>query len=130
MTIRVGTDIIKISRIKNSLDKFGNKFLEKFLNPNEIQNAKKVESIAGYWAAKEAISKALGCGIGKELSFSDITILKDNLGAPYFKIKNQKFEILDSSISISHDADFAIATVILVLKHNWFIKDFLILDNI
>jgi len=113
MSIKVGTDIINISRIKDSIDKFGDKFLERFLTPNEIRRAKKIESIAGLWAAKEAISKALGCGIGKELSFMDIEIYKDSKGAPHFNLKNGNFKVIDSSLSISHDKDFAIAVVII-----------------
>jgi len=113
MGIKVGTDIVNISRIKNSIDKFGEKFLERFLTQNEIKRVKKIESIAGLWAAKEAISKALGCGIGKELSFMDIEILKDSKGAPYFALKNSNFTVIDSSLSISHDKDFAIAVVII-----------------
>ena len=65
--MRIGTDITVVSRIESSLDKFGDKFLNKFLTKEEQNISKRVESIAGYWAAKEAISKALGCGIGTEL---------------------------------------------------------------
>jgi len=113
MSIKVGTDIVNINRVKNSLDRFGDRFLNKFLNEEEIKNVKKIESIAGLWAAKEAISKALGCGIGKELEFKDIEIKKDSKGAPYFIIKRENFKIIDSSLSISHDNDFAIAVVII-----------------
>ena len=116
MTIKVGTDIIEISRVDKSLSKFGNKFLNKFLNTNEINIAKKNETIAGFWAAKEAISKALGCGIGKELSFKDIEIKKNIKNMPYFELKTNKFDIIDSSLSISHDGGFAISVVVIVLK--------------
>ena len=114
--MRIGTDIVSINRVAKSIDKFGDRYKKRFLNPSEIQIAKKTESIAGYWAAKEAISKALGCGIGAELSFLDIIIYKDNKNAPYFKlsIKAQNIHnIKDSSLSISHDGGFAIAVVIL-----------------
>jgi holo-[acyl-carrier protein] synthase len=115
MSIRVGTDIIAIARVQKSLEKFGDNFLEKFLNKSEIESAKKIETIAGYWASKEAISKALGCGIGKELSFKDITIKKDKKNAPFFMLKNSNFNILNSSLSISHDGGFAIAVVVIDL---------------
>ena len=74
--MKIGTDIIQIVRIEKALDKFGDTFKNKFLNESEIKRAKKIESIAGLWAAKEAISKALGCGIGAELSFHDIQSTK------------------------------------------------------
>jgi holo-[acyl-carrier protein] synthase len=114
--IKVGTDIISIQRVEESLEKFGHKFLERFLDEEEIKLAKKVETIAGFWAAKEAIAKALETGIGKELSFQDIAIRKKYNKAPYFFIKSKNFTIIESSISISHDGGFAIAVAVIVLS--------------
>lgn len=112
--MKIGTDIIHIQRIESSLEKFGDKFKTKFLNQNEIELAKKPESIAGFWAAKEAIAKALGCGIGAELAFHDIVITKNNKGAPNFvlaKDAQKRHRVKDASLSISHDGGFAIAVV-------------------
>jgi holo-[acyl-carrier protein] synthase len=84
------------------------------LNQNEILIAKKPETIAGFWSVKEAFSKALGCGIGKELNFTDIEVYKDEKNAPYIKINPdiiEKFNIKSTSLSISHDGGFAIAVV-------------------
>ena len=114
--MKIGTDITVVSRIESSIDKFGDKFLNKFLTKEEQNISKKVESIAGYWAAKEAISKALGCGIGAELSFHDIILYKDEKNAPHFKLSNkaQKYHnIKNSSLSIAHDGGFAIAVVVI-----------------
>lgn len=114
--MKIGTDITVINRIEKSIEKFGDKFLDKFLNQDEKEVAKRAESIAGYWAGKEAVAKALGCGIGVELSFHDIIIYKDEKKAPHFKLssKAQKIHnIKDSSLSIAHDGGFAIAVVIL-----------------
>ena len=116
--MKIGTDIIQISRIEKSLEKFGEKFKIKFLNDSEIQFLKKTESIAGFWAAKEAIAKALGCGIGVELSFHDIIIAKDRKGAPNFVLSKEaqkRHKIKSSSLSISHDGGFAIAVVAIKL---------------
>jgi len=116
--IKIGTDIVSILRIANSMEKFGDVFLNKFLNPQEIFLALKVESIAGLWASKEAISKALGCGIGKDLAFRDIIIFKDEKNAPHFKLSQnaqEKYNIKESSLSISHDGGFAIAVVVIIL---------------
>jgi len=112
--MKIGTDIIQISRLESSLEKFGDRFKSKFLNENEIALAEKIESVAGFWAAKEAIAKALGCGIGAELAFHDIVISKNEKGAPSFTLspKAQKIHnIQTSSLSISHDGGFAIAVV-------------------
>jgi len=115
--MKIGTDIIQISRIEKSLAKFGDTFISKFLNESEIKRVKRIESIAGLWAAKEAISKALGCGIGADLSFHDITISKNEKGAPRFTLSQhaqKKHPISNSSLSISHDGGFAIAIVVIV----------------
>ena len=114
--MKIGTDITVVSRIENSINKFGDKFLNRFLNEEEQKVAKRAESVAGYWAAKEAIAKALGCGIGAELGFHDIVIYKDKKNAPHFKLstKAQKLHrVKSSSLSIAHDGGFAIAVVVL-----------------
>ena len=75
-----------------------------------------MESIAGFWAAKEAISKALGCGIGSQLSFHDIILSKNDRGAPAFKLSDEAqkiHQIKSSSLSISHDGGFAIAVAVI-----------------
>jgi len=112
--MKIGTDIIQISRLEKSLEKFGDKFKAKFLNESEIALAKKLESVAGFWAAKEAIAKALGCGIGKDLSFHDIMLSKNERGAPSFTLSSEAqkiHNIQNASLSISHDGGFAIAVV-------------------
>jgi len=114
--MKIGTDIIQISRIDTLLSKYGETFKARFLLPEEIRILKKTESIAGFWAAKEAISKALECGIGAKLSFHDIIISKNERGAPVFKLTEDaqlRHKIKSSSLSISHDGGFAIAVVAL-----------------
>jgi holo-[acyl-carrier protein] synthase len=115
---RVGIDIVSISRIEKMVDKFGKKSLDRFLNESEQKIAKKTETIAGFWATKEAISKALKCGIGKDLSFLDITISKNNRGAPVAQLSDEvveKFGIEDLDISITHDNKQAIACAIVAI---------------
>ena len=114
----IGIDVASISRIKKMHDKFGRKAYEKFLNEDEIVLVKKIETAAGFWAAKEAASKAIGTGIGKECSFHDIKI-KKSLGAPkikYSKKIRKKFKIKKSYLSITHDSGLAIAVVYNIKK--------------
>ena len=115
--MKIGTDITVVSRLENSVKKFGNKFLDRFLSKEEQEElSQKPESIAGYWAAKEAIAKALGCGICGDLGFHDIIIYKDEKRAPHFKLtpKAQAFhKINSSSLSIAHDGGFSIAVVVI-----------------
>lgn len=112
----IGIDIVKIERISTTKAKFADKFLSKFLCEEEIKIAKNDASLAGFWAAKEAISKALGCGISAEFGFLDVQICKSQKGAPVAKFNKEiidKFKIKNSSLSITHDGGFAIAAVII-----------------
>jgi len=106
--IKIGIDIIVVKRIEKLIEKYGLNL--KFLNEDEKYTIK-AESIAGIFAAKEAFSKALGSGIGKEFSFKDISILKDSKGKPYIKL-NSPLPVKNFDVSITHDGGFAIAAVI------------------
>ncbi|WP_104748097.1 holo-ACP synthase [Helicobacter cetorum] len=114
----VGVDIVSISRIERSLERFKMKFLERFLSSSEIDLCKdKPSTIAGFFALKEACSKALKVGIGKELSFLDIHISKSPKNAPLVTLSKEKmdyFKIQSLNASISHDAGFAIAVVVVL----------------
>lgn len=117
MNIEVGIDLVSIERIRTFVEKFGDKGKARFLNESEISIAKSYQSIAGIWAAKEAVSKALKCGISKELTFHDIEILKSKSGAPNIRLSNrvkESFKIQSTSLSITHDSGFAVAVVIIL----------------
>lgn len=118
--MKIGIDIASITRIKKSYERLGAAFLSKFLRKSEIKILRKnSQSIAGFWAAKEAVSKALGCGISKHCGFKDIKISKNKKGAPILKFskKTRKFfKIKKASLSISHDGDFAVAVVAIKVK--------------
>lgn len=110
--MQVGVDLVKISRVERFVEKFGDRALEKFLSSDEIVLAKSSSTIAGFWATKEAVSKALGTGIGKKCSFFDIKIKKEEGGKPYFLLSKRlvdEFGIKGTSLSISHDGDYAVA---------------------
>jgi len=114
----IGIDIVSISRIEKSIEKFGNKAKNRFMTKNEQKLAKKSSSIAGIWASKEAFSKAIGTGIGKEFSFLDIEIIKTKKGKPIINILNEnlanKLKNKQIDVSITHDGDFAIAAIIII----------------
>ncbi len=117
--MKIGTDIIRIDRIEKLVKRYGIKFKQRYLSKKEIAMARKTETLAGLWASKEAISKALGCGIGEHLAFHDIIIAKDHRGAPYFclsKEAQKRHNIKEASLSISHDGGFAIAVVAITYK--------------
>lgn len=106
--------MVVVSRIEKLMEKFGQKALQRFLSQTEISFIKTPNNAAGFWAAKEAASKALGTGIGSECGFHDIVISKTQKGAPkitFTKEIIEKFSIKDSSLSITHDGGLAIAVV-------------------
>jgi len=106
----IGIDIVSIKRFEKFLDK--KTALQKYLSDEEILLITSPSTAAGFFAAKEAISKALGTGIGEKCSFKDIKIHKDSKGAPFYTLSShiiEEFEIIETSLSISHDGGFAIA---------------------
>lgn len=118
----IGIDIVQISRIEGLYEKFGQKFLDKILTKSEqnlIKNENgeiKFQTLAGFYATKEAFSKALSVGISAQFSFLDLQILKTSKNAPILEISPkilENFHIKNSAVSISHEADFAISAVIL-----------------
>ncbi len=112
----IGVDLIKTSRMERLIERFGEKALQKFLCETEISLVKNYKTAAGFWAIKEAFSKAIGTGIGKECSFHDIQISKTLSGAPKISIAKElvlKYNIQSSSISITHDGEYAIGVVTL-----------------
>lgn len=121
MIIGIGTDIVNISRIEGVFNKYKDKFLQKNFHPNEIDffnnhvvDHKKYAFLAKRFAAKEAISKALGSGIGK-VAFKDIVVLNNDLGAPTVRIDNESYDISNYkiNISLSDDYPFAVAFVVI-----------------
>ncbi|MBP1930029.1 holo-ACP synthase [Ammoniphilus resinae] len=124
MIIGTGIDMVDKRRIKKTLDRLGERFLRRILTGRELslvpEGSRKVEYVAGRFAAKEAFAKATGFGFGKRLSWLDIEVLREDSGKPTFVIANQW---LDSSglgkgplkvhLSISHEKNYAIAQVIL-----------------
>lgn len=121
----IGIDLVKTSRIKGFIDRFGERAFCRFLSANEIALVKNYRTAAGFWAAKEAFSKALGVGIGSKCSFFDIEIHKNEYGAPYIKASKkviEEFHIKDISLSITHEAEYAIAVVAIESPSTYKIK--------
>jgi|SRR5690625_4515078 len=113
----IGVDLIELERIERSLKK-NKRIVERILTPAERkvydhlkQTRRKVEFLAGRFAAKEAFAKATGKGIGK-LSFQHIEILADQNGAPKLAVQGYKSDNL--FISISHSDHYAIAQVVII----------------
>ena len=116
MIIGTGIDITELNRIEAIIDNKP-KVIKRILTINEqtqleaLKGNRRVEFLAGRFAAKEAYSKAKGTGIGKSLSFLDIEVMNDERGKPYIysiAYPNEKVHL-----SISHSKQYAVANVII-----------------
>ena len=114
----VGVDIVEIARIKKVIEGRGDKLLKRLFTQRELEvMSKKHETIAGRFAAKEAVVKALGVGIGI-ISWKDIEIIKDKLGKPRVYLtgaalrRRKTMGIIKIHLSISHSKSQAVAYVV------------------
>ena len=117
MILGIGTDIIEINRIEKALDRTES-FKDKLLSREEkeyfFKKGNRTESIAGNFAAKEAISKALGTGV-RNFEMNEIEVLRDELGKPYVRLLGNAKQIARQKgvthihISISHCKEYAVA---------------------
>lgn len=119
----IGTDVVQIPRIEKLYKKFGDNFLYKNYHELEIKEffklniEKRCSFLAKRFAAKEAISKAFGIGIGTKINFKDIAIENNALGAPFVKIFGHLIDDLNSySIHISLSDDYPIAIAFAVVS--------------
>jgi holo-[acyl-carrier protein] synthase len=120
MIVGIGTDIVSIERIKHIYDKFGDDFVHKNFHKLEIihlatlTHISKISYLAKRFAAKEAVAKALGIGIGGSLAFKDIAVINNDLGAPQILISSTIYPSIDDyniHVSLSDDHPFAVAFV-------------------
>lgn len=121
MIIGIGIDIVEMDRIKQLLDK-QDSFFKRILTPAEreqwqsLDKGRQVEYVAGRFAVKEAISKALGTGVGREFSWQDVSILQSDSGAPTV-IWQRSQHSTHTHISISHSKQYACAQAIIEEKN-------------
>ncbi len=115
-TVELGIDIIRIARIKAALDRFGERFTARVLTPAEAAYVRgRPETLAGRWAAKEAVSKVLGLGV-RGIGWRDIEIERLPTGQPAVRLHGRaarradQLEMGQVAVSISHEQDFAVAT--------------------
>lgn len=110
----IGTDIIEIERVRKAVQKHKKHFLDRIFSAKEQQDcAENMERLAGRFAAKEAIAKALGTGFGEKLSWLDIEISNDDTGRPIATLSTPHFPNTEVHISISHCKTYATAVALL-----------------
>jgi holo-[acyl-carrier protein] synthase len=122
MKLRTGVDLIEISRVEEAIARHGNRFLQRIYTKDELAYCRNdLASLAARFAAKEAVSKALGCGIG-DVGWREIEIADDENKAPRLILRGAA-EILAKdlglatwSVSLSHTREHAVAFVVAMGK--------------
>ncbi len=114
----IGVDIIDIDRLAWSIDRFGDRFLRRVYTEQELLYCNgRIESLAARWAAKEAVAKALGCGIG-HITWREIEIVNDDRRRPTVRLYGAAAELAAQlgihqfAVSLSHAKDYAVAFVV------------------
>ena len=121
--VGIGIDICEILRVKKLYEKYNYSFLKKILTEKEIDDFyarnESLSFLAGRFAAKESIVKALGTGFTNGISFQDFTVFNDKDGAPKLDVLNNALRVKEAKninqihLSISHEKNYAVASVIL-----------------
>ncbi len=124
MIVGLGTDLIEISRISDSIERFGQQFLDRVFTSDEIaycqrKRHKAAESFAARFAAKEAAAKALGTGISRGVAWREIEIVRAPGERPEMRFTGRAAEraltlgVVRSSVSLTHSRDLAMAVIVL-----------------
>lgn len=115
----IGNDIIEIERVRQSIERHGQHFLNRLFSQEEQDYCYRfkdpVPHFAGRFAAKEAIAKALGTGFGSELSWHDIEVMSDEHGKPevfFSNVAKSRFQSPKVLVSISHSTSHATAVAL------------------
>lgn len=123
MILGVGIDLIEVERIKSSYERFGERFVNRILHPAEIEyclsHREPAPFLAVRFAAKEAISKAFGTGIGAPLGWLDMEVRRKESGEPYVVLHGGGLKLLEERkargvwLSLSHTQFHATAVAVL-----------------
>jgi holo-[acyl-carrier protein] synthase len=114
-TTELGVDIIKVARIRDTLARFGPRFSHRVLTPAEHRYVRdRPETLAGRWAAKEAVSKVLGLGV-RGIGWKEIEVERLPTGQPAVRLhgraarRAEQLGMTRIALSISHESDYAVA---------------------
>ena len=114
-TTELGIDIVRVDRIRSALERFGDRFIGRVLTASEQRHVRgRAETMAGRWAAKEAVSKVLGLGV-RGIGWRDIEIERLPTGQPAVRLHGRAAARAEQlgmgriAVSISHEAEFAVA---------------------
>ena len=127
MELLIGTDIIAVDRIKQAISGWKMDFLQRVFTFAEIAqinaDSPDYERAAGFWAAKESMVKAMGCGFQQGVCFHNMEINHNSAGAPSMTLDGRLKQLFDMkgeaqiALSISHCRTYAIAVVAIIAHH-------------
>ncbi len=119
----IGVDLVECARIQRSIDRFGDRFLRRVFTDGEIEYSMSMKfparHLAARFAAKEAVSKAFGTGIGKAMGWRNIDIRKKPSGEPFLVFSGPAQElavargVASALVTLSHTEHHAIACIVL-----------------
>jgi holo-[acyl-carrier protein] synthase len=123
MVLRVGTDLMETKRIEVSIDRYGDRFLERVFTPEEIayclrKKKNAAESFAARFAAKEAGAKALGTGISRGVTWKELEVRREASGRPTLHLSGRAAELAEAmgvrrmQLSLTHSRELAMAVVV------------------
>jgi holo-[acyl-carrier protein] synthase len=120
----VGMDIVETKRIADSIERFGDRFLHRIFLEGELTYSNKMKfphlHLAARFAAKEAISKAFGTGIGHQMGWRDLEIIREPSGAPRVQLHGKAEAYAKSRgvqavhVSLSHTAEYGAASAVVI----------------
>ncbi len=126
MIYGIGIDLVKVIRVKEALERWGERFQNKVFTPGEVrycmQKKNPSPNFAARFAAKEAFVKALGIGIRRGVHWRDVEVQRGPLGRPVLKLNGRAVEICQKErieglfLSLTHDGDYSGAVVVLEKK--------------
>src|SRR6266498_2189231 len=121
--IGIGIDLVECARIQRSIDRFGDRFLHRVFTDGEIEYSMSMKfparHLAARFAAKEAVSKAFGTGIGKAMGWRDLDVKKKSSGEPYLVFSGPAQELATKRgvtaalVTLSHTEHHAMACIVL-----------------
>jgi holo-[acyl-carrier protein] synthase len=122
MVLGLGTDMIEIKRLQESIDRFGDRFVERIFTAGEIaycmRKKNAAESFAARFAAKEAAAKALGTGISHGVSWKEFEVIREVSGRPTLRLSGRAAELAEAmgvrriQLSLTHSRELALAVVV------------------
>ncbi len=118
----IGVDVVETARIQSSIERFGSRFLQRVFTESEIAycNSMKFPArhLAARFAAKEAVSKAFGTGIGASMGWVEIEVMRKDTGEPFIQLSGSarqhadQLKVIEVFVSLSHSDNYSVANAV------------------